>query len=515
MIALSEPRDSETGAVLWLGFAAMCVGMFMAVLDAQVVASSLTAIQAALHIPLGRLGWIQTAYLMAEVVAIPLTGILTRALSLRILFAAATLGFVIASWACALSSGFDGLIVARVVQGLFGGMLIPAVFTAVFVLIPERHQILATTMAGVAALLAPTLGPMLGGWLTETQSWHWIFLINILPGLIVAAVVLTCLKSEPADMAVLKRLDGLTLLLFTVFLASLQWLLNEGPRYHWQGAYIWGLILISAVTLVWGIHRALSVAHPFVHLNRFRNRGFALGCALSFVLGVGLYGSVYLLSLFLGLVRGHTPLVIGEILVVSGGAQLLTAPIAAWTETKADARLLTLFGFALFAAGLIANGFTTPSSDFNQLFWPQVMRGLAMMFCLLPPTRCALEHWQPHEVAEASGLFNLMRNLGGAIGIAMIDTILTERTEGHVAHLVARLQAGDPRAAALVGLPVKLFHNRAMGPVDPITRALIEPMVRRAALTQSCNEAWLLLGALFLAALVLVPAMTSRNGSGT
>ncbi|HEY5083826.1 MAG TPA: DHA2 family efflux MFS transporter permease subunit [Rhizomicrobium sp.] len=507
MISIAESPDSETGAALWLGFAAMCVGMFMAVLDVQVVASSLTAIQTALHIPLDRLGWIQTAYLMAEVVAIPLTGILTRALSLRILFAAATLGFIIASWACALSSGFDVLIAARVVQGFFGGMLIPSVFTAVFVLIPQRHHILATTMAGVAALFAPTLGPLLGGWLTETQSWHWIFLINILPGLIVALIVLMCLKNEKPNIAVLKRLDGLTLLLFAIFLAGLQWLLNEGPHYHWQGVYIWGLILICGVTCAWGIHRALSVTNPFVHLKRFGNRRFALGCALSFVLGVGLYGSVYLLSVFLGVVRNHTPLVIGEILIVSGGAQLLTAPVAAWAETKINARLLTLFGFALFGAGLIANGFTTQTSDFNQLFWPQVMRGLAMMFCLLPSTRCALEHWQPEEVAEASGLFNLMRNLGGAIGIAVIDTVLTERTQGHVTNLVARLQAGDPNAARLAGLPVRLFHNHAMGPVDPITQAMIEPMVRRAALAQSCNEAWLVLGVLFLTALLLVPAM--------
>src|SRR5215813_11147874 len=188
---MAHPGEPVSGR-LWLGFAAMCLGMFMAVLDIQVVASSLTAIQGVLHIPLAQLGWIQTAYLMAEVVAIPLTGILTRALTLRVLFAVATLGFVAASWVCALSSDFQMLVWARVVQGFFGGMLIPSVFTAVFVLIPKRHEVLATTLAGVAALLAPTLGPLLGGWLTETQSWHWIFLINILPGL---AVTLTVLKS--------------------------------------------------------------------------------------------------------------------------------------------------------------------------------------------------------------------------------------------------------------------------------------------------------------------------------
>jgi DHA2 family multidrug resistance protein len=228
-------------------------------------------------------------------------------------------------------------------------------------------------------------------------------------------------------------------------------------------------------------------------------------------LGFGLYGSVYLLSLFLGLVRGHTPLAIGGILVVSGAAQLITAPVAAWAETRADARLLTALGFALFGLGLIANGFTTQISDFDALFWPQAMRGLAVMFCLLPATRLALDHWPPHEVAEASGLFNLMRNLGGAIGIAGIDTILTERTPGHVASLVARLQAGDPAAAFLAGLPVRLFHNHAMGPVDPFTQALIEPMVRRAALAQSCNEAWWLLGGLFLLALLLLPAMPKNR----
>ena len=304
--------------LLWLGFAAMCLGMFMAVLDIQVVASSLTAIQTALNVPLDRLGWIQTAYLMAEVLAIPLTGILTRALSLRFLFAAANLAYAAASWVCALSTGFPMLIAARVVQGFFGGMLIPSVFTAVFVLIPERHHILATTMAGVAALLAPTLGPLLGGWLTETGSWHWIFLINIFPGLLVVLTVLFTLPVQAAEMGVLKRLDILTLILFAIFLAGLQWLLQEAPRFHWRGLYIYELIAVCVVSFAWGVHRALSVAYPFVHLTRFRKASFALGCGLSFVLGFGLYGSVYLLSVFLGLVRGHTPLMIGEIMIVSG-----------------------------------------------------------------------------------------------------------------------------------------------------------------------------------------------------
>ena len=213
---------------------------------------------------------------------------------MRYLFAAATLGFVAASVACALSPNFEILIAARVVQGFFGGMLIPSVFTAVFVLIPKPHHILATTMAGVAALLAPTLGPLLGGWLTQTQSWHWIFLVNIVPGLAVSLVVLFALAREDTEISVLKRLDILTLLLFAVFLAGLQWLLHEAPGHHWRGGFVFGLAGLCILAFAWGVHRALSVAHPFVHLGRFRNRGFALGCGLSFVLGFGLYGSVYL-----------------------------------------------------------------------------------------------------------------------------------------------------------------------------------------------------------------------------
>lgn len=507
--------EEARAATVWLGFAAMCLGMFMAVLDIQVVASSLTAIQTALHIPLSQLGWIQTAYLMAEVVAIPLTGLLTRALSLRLLFALATSGFVVASLACALSPDFAALIAARVAQGFFGGMLIPSVFTAVFVLIPRPQQVLATTLAGIAALLAPTLGPLLGGWLTETRSWHWIFLINIPPGAVVACAVLAFLRKAPLDFAALRRLDIATLILFAVFLAGLQWLLHEGPMHHWRGALIWGLTAGVGFAFVFGIKRALSVSHPFVDLKRFGQRGFAAGCGLSFVLGLGLYGSVYLLSLFLGVVRGHAPLAIGMVLVVSGGAQLLTAPVAAWAETRANARLLTGFGFALFGVGLIANGFTTIQSDFDALFWPQVLRGLAMMFCLLPATRLALDGWPPGDVAEASGLFNLMRNLGGAIGIAGIDTLLSERVPGHVAALVARLQAGDPAAAALAGLPTRLFHNQPMGPVDPATQALLEPMVRRAAFTQSCNEAWWVLGGIFLLALLLLPAIRAKDQAFT
>jgi MFS transporter, DHA2 family, multidrug resistance protein len=282
-------------------------------------------------------------------------------------------------------------------------------------------------------------------------------------------------------------------------------LLNEAPQRHWRGAYVFTIAGVTALAGVIGALRALTHASPFVDLRRFRKPGFSLGCALSFVLGMGLYGSVYSLALFLGLVRDHNPLQIGETMMVFGAAQLLTAPLAAWAETRIDNRLLAAVGFSLFAAGLWLNGAATKDSDFWPLFWPQALRGLGVMFCLLPATRLALQQWPAAEIPDASGLFNLMRNLGGAIGIALIDTLLQTRTDGHAQALVKRLQAGDPGAAAVVGLPTDMFHHQALGPIDDATREMIAPMIRHAALTQSFDEGWRALALCFIAAVLILP----------
>jgi DHA2 family multidrug resistance protein len=491
----------------WIGFVAMCVGMFMAILDIQVVASSLTNMQAALHISSDRMSWIQTGYLISEVIAIPLTGWLTRALSLRWMFAAATLGFTLASLGCALCTSLEPLLFIRVIQGFCGGMLIPGVFTSAYTEFPEKNRVLATMIAGTFAMIAPTIGPAVGGYLTQTYSWHWIFLVNIVPGLLVASLVALFVPHEKADWREFRRIDYVGIFLAAIFLGSLELLLKEAPKRDWRGEFVTLLAAICTVSAVLGVWQCLRAAYPFVKLRRFRNLSFSLGCALSFVFGFGVYGATYLMSVFLGLVRQHTPLEIGEIMMVSGAVQLLTAPIAAWLETRMDPRLLTAIGFGLFGAGLLINGFETQTTDFDELFWPQILRGVSIMLCLLPATRLALERWPQAEIPDASGLFNLMRNLGGAIGIALIDTILEQRTQGHVDRLIERLQAGDPSAARLVGLPLSQFHNVPLGPIDDLTKAIVAPMVKRAALTMSFNEAWIAIAILFAVSLLALPLM--------
>jgi DHA2 family multidrug resistance protein len=492
----------------------MCVGMFMAILDVQVVATSLPTIQGALGIPRDQMSWIQTAYLIAEVIAIPLTGFLTRLLTMRWLFVVTISIFTVASIGCAASSSFHALLAWRVLQGFAGGTLIPAVFTAVFLLFPARRQAIATTIAGVLAVLAPTVGPIVGGWITATYSWHWLFLINVAPGVLSALGAAVFLPTERPSPGEMRSLDIVSIGCMALALAALEIALKEAPERGWLSPLVCGLLAISVLSGAAFVRRSLGRRKPFVELRTLADPTFAVGCMLSFVLGIGLFGSTYMMPVFLAYVRDHDALEIGKIMLVTGIAQLATAPVAVALERRVDARLLTAVGFALFAVGLGLSAFQTRETDFAGMFWPQIVRGVAIMFCLLPPTRLALGQLLPSEVPDASGLFNLMRNLGGAIGIALIDSVIYGRAPVHAQTIIGLLKRGDIDTAKLVGIPLALFRNRPSGPLDPDTQAILDSMVKHASFVQAMNDAWLLVAVLTLAAIVCVPfARIARPGA--
>jgi MFS transporter, DHA2 family, multidrug resistance protein len=507
-----HPRPLTPGT--WAGFAAMCIGMFMAILDVQVVATSLPTIQGALDIPQDQMSWIQTAYLIAEIVAIPLTGFLTRLLGMRRLFVVAISVFTLASIGCALSSGFVQLIAWRVIQGFSGGTLIPAVFSAVFILFPPKQQGVATTLAGVLAVLAPTVGPIVGGWITETYSWHWLFLINVVPGVLSAILGWSRLPRSAARWSEARRLDVLSLAMMAIALCALEIALKEAPQRGWSSGLVLGLLALSAASAAGFARRTLNAANPVVDLSNFRDRNFTVGCILSFTLGIGLFGSVYLMPVFLAFVRGHNALEIGTVMLVTGLAQLLAAPIAVALEQRVNAKLLSAAGFAFFAVGLGLSAFQTPETDYAGMVWPQVIRGLAIMFCLLPPTRLALGSLSENRVPDASGLFNLMRNLGGAIGIALIDTVIYGRSPALGRAIVDRLSAGDVATAKFVGIPLDMFAARAAGPLDADTMSMLQPLVEKAALTEAVNEAWAMIAILTVVALVCIPFARKLRMSG-
>jgi DHA2 family multidrug resistance protein len=500
--ALSAPPLAS-----WAGFIAMCVGMFMAILDIQIVATSLPSIQEALAIRPDQMSWIQTSYLIAEVIAIPLAGWLTRVLSLRGLFVVATGLFVVASVGCAFSTGFASLVVARVAQGFAGGVLIPIVFSAGFVLFPGRGQALATTIAGVLAVLAPTVGPVAGGWITSTYSWPWLFLINVAPGILAVLIGFLVLPRSAPRLSEMRNLDVASLVLVAVALAALEIGLKEAPKQGWTSGIVLGLFLLALACGSAFVLRTLSRSSPMVDLRTLADRNFALGCSLSFILGIGLYGSVYLMPVFLAYVRGHGALAIGEIMLVTGAAQLVAAPAVVWLEQRVSARHLTAFGFVVFAGGLAMSALDTPRSDYDEMFWPQAVRGVGIMFCLLPPIRIALGHLPIERVPDASGLFNLMRNLGGAIGLALIDTVIFGRAEAHGQELIAKLSRGDVAAFDFVGLPSLPVPIE----IIPEKMQLVRRVVERAALTMAINEAWAMISVLTIAGGLLAWAASKKT----
>ena len=513
MVAETEDHPSETvPAAMWTGFAMMCVGMFMAILDVQVVATSLATIQQALDIAQDQMSWIQTAYLIAEIISIPLTGFLTRLLTMRWLFVVAVSVFTLASIACAASTSFSSLITFRVLQGFSGGTLIPLVFSAVFLLFPVRLQTLATMIAGVLAVLAPTVGPVVGGWITETFSWHWLFLINVLPGAVAALAASVTLPNGQASFDEARHLDVISLALVAVALAALEIAIKEAPKQGWTSPVSASFLCLCLITAAAFTARTVRSARPLVNLRTFRDRNFAIGCLLSFVLGMGLFGSIYLMPVFLAYVRSHNALEIGKIMLVTGVAQLLVAPLAAFLVRRIDERLLTAFGFLLFGIGLAMGSVQTKATDFDEMFWPQLVRGSAIMFCILPPTQLALGHLAKTAIDDASGLFNLMRNLGGAIGIAAIDTVIYTRAPQHAQAIVSRLIAGDMDTVRSLDIPPNVLASAML---DPGKQAMLAPYIEKVAFVDAINEAWALVAVLTIAALVSLPLARRAPKAGT
>jgi len=489
-----------------IAFMAMCFGMFMALLDTQIVSASLAEIQAGLAASSDEIPWVQTAYLVAEVVAIPLSGFLSRALGTRMLFAVSSAGFTLASFMCGLTSSINEMIAWRAVQGFIGGGMIPTVFASAFTVFPPSRQSTVTPIIGLIATLAPTVGPTIGGYLTEAFSWHWLFFINVIPGIAVTAAALALIDFDKPDYSLFDHFDWWGLLAMAGFLGALEFVLEEGPRNDWlQDSAITYAAIFSALSAVVFFYRAFTAHVPIVDLRAFSNRNFAIGSMFSFVLGIGLYGLTYLYPVYLAQVRGYNSLMIGETMFVSGITMFVSAPVVGRLVTKFDPRFVLMAGFLLFAVGTLEMHYVTKDWDFWELFWPQIFRGVGLMFAMVPVTNAALGTLPPDRVKNASGLFNLTRNLGGAIGLAAINTILNDRMDLHLARLHdAANWARSPATEMLANLTAR-FHDFGSN-ASAMALKQMSLMARREATVMSFSDLFLLLTILFvgLAALVIV-----------
>ena len=500
-----------------LAFVAMCFGMFMAFLDIQIVSSSLNEIQAGLSASADEIPWVQTAYLIAEVIAIPLSGFLSRALGTRILFATSAAGFTLASIMCGTASSIGSMILWRAIQGFIGGGMVPTVFASAYLIFQGPRQKLVAPIVGLIATLAPTIGPTVGGYLTDAYSWHWLFFINVLPGIAVTLATVVLIDFDEPDYALLQNFDWWGLISMAGFLGALEYVLEEGPRYEWfDDDTIFAVAIVSGLSAVVFFLRVLTARAPIVDLRAFANRNFAVGSLFSFVLGIGLYGLTYLYPVYLAQVRGYDALMIGETMFVSGLVMFVTAPIAGQLNERLDPRLILASGFVFFAIGTWQMSYLTSDWDFWELLWPQIFRGVGLMFAIIPVTNTALGTLPMERVKNASGLFNLMRNLGGAIGLAAINTWFNDRMDLHLQRLHEAVNASSIPATETLAKLAARFQG-----ADAQAQALAVLMrtVRLQAAVMSYADVFLMLTVLFLvlaafAVLMKRPQPAAGAGAG-
>jgi len=494
-------------------FAVMCVGMFVALLDIQIVASSLQDIGGGLSAAQDDIGWVQTSYLIAEIIVIPLSGWLTRVFSTRWLFTASALGFTVASMLCGLAWNIQSMIVFRALQGLLGASMIPTVFTSSFHYFQgSRHRIYAPAVVGTIASLAPALGPIIGGWITDTLNWHWLFYINLIPGLAVAFGVALMVDIDKPDLSLLKEADYAGIVLMALCLGTLEYVLEDGTRWNWfSDQTIRRCTAIAAVAGALFIVRSLTYRFPVVDLRALTNRNFSLGCVLSFVTGMGIFAPIFLTPLFLGYVRGFSASQTGIAIFSTGAASLAGVPVYIALGRRMDLRWLMMFGLASFGIAMWSYSLITHDWGGDQLLLPQVLRGFPQVFAVAPAVTLGLGSLPPARLKYASGLFNMMRNLGGAVGIALCAAILNSKTNAHFLDIASTLTPANGASQHLItSMSAKL--GDVLGSATAGHAAALEQLralAYREASTMAYADAFRAMMVVCLAAACLVPLMKS------
>src|SRR5216683_3249124 len=354
-------------------FVVMCFGGFMALLDIQIVASSLQQIGGGLSAAQDEIAWVQTAYLIAEIIVIPLSGWLTRVFSTRWLFAASAAGFTVTSLLCGLAWNIQSMIVFRALQGLLGASMIPIVFTSSFTYFDDRRRVYAAAVVGTIASIAPTLGPVIGGWITDTLNWHWLFYVNLLPGVAITILGALLVRIDEPNLSLLKDADYPGIALMAIALGTLEYVLEEGSRWNWfDDSTIKTCAIISAVAGVLFFIRSFTFERPVADLRAFANRNFAVGCFLSFIAGVSIFSTIYLTPLFLGYVRGFSAWDTGIAIFSTGAASLVGVPVYIALAKQFDTRWLMMFGLASFALAMWSYSFITHDWGGAEFLLPQI-----------------------------------------------------------------------------------------------------------------------------------------------
>ncbi|MDE8348362.1 MAG: DHA2 family efflux MFS transporter permease subunit [Acidocella sp.] len=425
------------------------LGAFMAVLNIQVVNTSLPNIQGGIGTGLDDGGWISTAYLIGEIVVIPMSGWLSEVLSFRRYLIGSTIVFLIFSAACGLATNFHEMVILRAIQGFAGGVLIPLSLTAVITLLPERARPMGFSMFALTATMAPAIGPSIGGLITDLYGWRYIFFLNLIPGAVMLPALFAGLDATPMRLDKIRQGDWVGIASVAVGLACLQVVLEEGNKDDWFGSpLITRLSIISVLALGTFIYNELHHKTPLVNLRLFHSRNFSFATIANIMLGFVLYGAVYLIPIYLSQAHGYSARQAGAVMAWIGLPQLIIIPFMPWFMKRFDLRLLLGFGFALFSISCFMNLSLGPDDSGPQLLVPNLIRAVGQAFVFPPISAIATAGIARKDTGSASSLFNMMRNLGGAVGIAVVETFVTNREKFHSAIITPQISLLAPATQA-------------------------------------------------------------------
>jgi DHA2 family multidrug resistance protein len=493
-------------AKAWLAVIGATLGAFMAVLNIQIVNASLANIQGGIGAGIDHGGWISTSYLIAEIVVIPLSGWLAQVFSIRIYLLTNAFLFLVFSAACALAQNLPQMIALRAVQGFSGGVLIPMAFTLIITLLPKAKQPIGLALFAISATFAPAIGPTIGGYLTENLGWEYIFYVNIVPGAVMIGMLYFSLESSPMKLSLLRDGDWRGIITMAIGLAALQTVLEEGNKDDWFGSpFIVRFAVIAAIALPLFIVIELSSKKPLLNLRLLFRRNFGFGVLANVLLGVALYGSVFVLPVYLSRIQGYNSEQIGMVLAWTGLPQLLLIPLVPLLMKRFDPRIVIGIGFTLFAMSNFMNISMTNDYAADQLFWPNVVRAAGQALCFAPLSAVATADVEPENAGSASALFNMTRNLGGAIGIAALQTLLTKREQFHSNVLSQSVSIFEQATRARIEQLTQYFISHgAIDRVDAAHRAYVAVghVVQKQAYILAFSDTFYALGAALIVALL-------------
>ena len=517
-VSVTPAAPERASATVWIAVMAAMIGAFMAILNIQITNASLLNIEGGIGTGVDNGSWISTSYLIGEIVVIPLTDYLSRVFSYRNIILSFAALFAAFSVACAFTHDLPSMIAMRGFQGFFGGVLIPMAFTLVFTKLPKAQQPIGLAMFSLAVTFAPAIGPTIGGYLTENYGWQTIFFVNVIPTIVMVTTLYFTIERQPMQLGLLAEGDWFGIATMAIGLASLQAVLEEGNKDDWFGSpFIVKLAVIAVVSLSLFIANELLVEKPLLRLRLLTQRSFGLGTVSAVFLGFALFGSVYLLPAYLGQVQHYNAEQIGTVLAWTGLPQLLLIPLVPKLMQRFDVRLIAFTGMGLFALSAFMN--TTMSLDYSgdQLFIPNVIRAVGQALTLAPLSAISLGSVAPQDAAAASGISNMMRNLGGAVGTALLATIVTKREQFHSNIIGQSVHLGREEVRARIEQMTNFFL--AHGVSDPATahqQAIIAlgNLVKQQALVMGFSDAFAVVGVvLVIAGIAIVLTGKPKGGA--